>query len=219
MALTFPLSRADFFDRLPISSLQFDPPEAVELSQTGGGVQLTANLGPRLWRGEVTLGRLTYAEAAAVGVRIDVLREAGRAFMAYDARRPFPGFDPTGTILGAATPTIHALNGNNRELQLAGLPAGYRLQAGDHLSFAYGANPVCFGLHRVVDDLVTAAGTGVTPSFEVMPHIRPGAVVGAQVTLVRAYCKAILISGSVNKGVARRNIEEGTTFSFIQTLG
>ncbi len=67
-----------------------------------------------------------------------VLRGAGASFLAYDVTRGAPLFDPTGAVLGAATPTIHELLAGARELRLAGLPGGYVISSGDYLGFAYG---------------------------------------------------------------------------------
>ena len=58
MTLSFPLSRLEFFSLLPISEFTMDLPETVEVSQSAGGELFAANLGARLWRGTVTLGRL-----------------------------------------------------------------------------------------------------------------------------------------------------------------
>ena len=217
MALAYPLTRAQFMDILPISAQSLTLPEQMELNRTGSGEQLAADLGDRLWQGEITLGRLMRSEAGRSEVLIDLSRQAGRSFLLYDTRRPAPLLDPTGSILGAATPTIDTLSGDPRELRVTGLPAGYVLSPGDYLSFTYGASPVRYALHRVVAT-TTASGLGLTPLFEVTPHIRSGAVIGAAVTLRKAHCKAVILAGSVKDGVGRRTITEGIGFGYVQTL-
>lgn len=112
---------------------------------------------------------------------------------------------------------IATLNGNSRELQLSGLPVGYVLTPGDMLAFSYATSPVRFALHRVVVG-GAADGAGLSPSIEVVPHIRPGAAVGAAVTLVRAPCKVLLMPDSVNFGNRGRRHTSGISFSFMQTL-
>lgn len=219
MPLAYPLSREAFWDILPVAQTAFELPENVELAATRGGEQLAAEAGERLWQGEVAIGRLTRAETGRPEVLVDLVRGPGRPFLAYDRTRPAPLLDPTGTILGAATPAILALNGSDaRELRLQGLPAGYVLSAGDYLSFAYGSAPVRQALHRVVDPTVTANGAGQTPFFEVVPHIRPGAAAAAAVTLVRPWCKAVLVFGSVTPMRGSRTIFDGLGFRFVQTL-
>lgn len=218
MALAFPLSIAAFWDLLPIEEISFDAPEQLEMSQTAGGEFLTADLAPMLWTGSVRLGDMGRIEVAVPEVLLDTLRPAGRSFYAYDKRRPGPLNDLSGAILGAATPTIHTLNVNNRDIRLQGLPAGYSLAAGDYLAFDYGSQPRR-ALHRVVSTVAITAGTGITPLFEVSPMIRPGALVGAAVTLMRASCKARLVPGSVNKGNTSKTVTSGMSFKFTQTLG
>lgn len=216
MALSYPLNRAQFMNVLPIAEMSFNLPEMVEQHRTASGEQLQADLGDRLWQGEIKLGRLTRSEAGAAKMMIDLLRQAGRSFLIYDATRIFPLLDPNGTILGASTPTIHTLGADSRELRITGLPATYTLSPGDYLSIIYGSAPARYGLHRVVSSVTAVAG--LTPLFEVSPAIRPGAVTGAAVTLVRAYCKAVILPGSVSEGVTRRTITEGISFGFAQTL-
>lgn len=157
------------------------------------------------------------AEAGRPEVLIDILRQAGRSFLVYDTRRPAPLLDPNGTILGAATPTIHTLSADPRELRITGLPASYVLSPGDYLSFTYGTNPVRYALHRVV--ATTTAVAGLTPLFEVTPAIRSGAVTGAAITLIKAHCKAVILAGSVETGSGRRTITEGIGFGYVQSLG
>jgi len=218
VALTFPLSTANFMDLLLVQQLGFDTPEQVEVSQTGGGEIMLAAVAPMLWQGEVKLGDMTQIEAAPIEVRLDLLR-AGRNFYAYDLRRPAPRLDPTGSILGASTPSIYALVAGNREMQLQGLPVGYRLSAGDYLAFDYtSASVVRRALHRVVADTAGASAGGISPTFEVTPMLRPGVVTGAAVTLVKPACKAIIVPNSVSKGQTSKTITSGASFRFMQTL-
>lgn len=218
MALSFPLSTANFMDLLQVQQMRMDTPEQVEVNQTGGGEILRADLAPMLWKGEVRLGVQTRKEAADADVLLDLLRPAGRSFYAYDTRRPAPLLDPKGLILGANTPTIHSLVAGGRELRLQGLPVGYVLSRGDYLAFDYGTAPIRRALHRVVDKTVTAAGTGITPVFEVSPPIRAGASAATWVQLIKPSCKAVIIPGSVDKGTSLRVITRDMTFQFQQTL-
>ncbi|MCU0826659.1 MAG: hypothetical protein MUE52_04475 [Tabrizicola sp.] len=217
MPLTYPLALADFADILPISSLSFHLPEQVVMSRNGKGEVLTADVGERLWQGRMTLGRLTRAEAGRPEVLIELVRGgAQHSFLIYDRHRTNPRLDPQGAILGASAVTILALGGDARELSLAGLPAGYVLSAGDHLSFAYGSG--LQALHRIVTTTVTASGAGQTPLFEVIPAIRPGAVAGASVQLKKAYCKAVAMPGSIEEAVRFSTLSEGMSFDWVQTL-
>ncbi len=217
MALTFPLTREAFFDLLGVQRITFDCPEQVQIARTGGGEVLAADLGPRLWSGEVALGRLSRAEAAPVLALLSVLRGAGASFLAYDVTRSTPLADPDGGLLGAATPAIYELLAGAREIKLAGLPEGYVISSGDYLGFAYGTGPVRQALHRVVTGGVADAG-GITGTIEVTPPLRPGASTGAAVDLIKPAIKAVLEPGSIDAGAVSRFLTEGITFRFIQTL-
>lgn len=217
MPLAFPLSQDQFLGALKISTLAMDLPEQVVLSRTGGGEVLTADLGDRLWQGTISLGSLTPNEGAQAQVLIDLLRGSGGSFLAYDTRRPAPVNDPDGSILGASAVTIGALSADLRVLALAGLPPGYLLVRGDYLGFTYSASPVCYALHRLVEQSVIAAGDGTTAAFEVIPPMPQSAAVGAAVTLVKAPCKALILPGTTNPGTQKSTIVSGQTFQFMQT--
>ena len=217
MALIYPLSRANFMDVLPIGEQSHFLPFSMELNRTGGGEQLGADLGERLWQGKITLGRLMRTEAGRPEVLSDLLCQGGRSFLLYDTRRSAPLLDPNGTILGAAAPTIHTLGVYPRELRIQALPPAYTLSVGDYLSFTCGTAPVRYALHRVVNTVSAVAG--VTPLFEVSPALRPGVVTGTAITLIKPYCKAVILPGSVEMGVGRRTITDGISFGYVQSLG
>jgi len=217
MALTFPVSTAEFFDTLEVSQMTFDCPEQMQVARTGGGEILPANIGPRLWTGEVSLWDQGHSAVAPVLAMISALREPGASFLAYDLTAPAPQSDPDGVALATVTPLILALPSDARMLSLKGLPSGFVLTAGDYLGFSYGTNPVRRALHRVVSGVV-AGGTGQTAAFEVTPPRRPGAAINTAVSLIKASCKARIVPGSVSSGAAAAGITSGITFKFMQTL-
>lgn len=216
MAVSFPLPAANWFGLLPVSSMTFDPVEHVVADMTGDGEWLTDDVAPMLWEGSVTLGRMLQSETDHASIMMDLLRPAGRMFWAFDIRRPTPAADPGGLILGASAPVIAALPAGNREISLSGLPAGYVLRRGDYLGFSYGGGRRA--LHRLAEAQVVASGAGVTPAFELSTLIRPGAVVGAPVTLIRPAIPVMREPGSVVPGESRSRITSGFTFRFKQTL-
>ncbi len=203
-ALTFPLSLAQFWEKLPIDDFSMEIGEALEISQLGGGGILTADLGERLWAGRVRLGRVTYDEAAEVEGLISLLRAGKRTFQAYDIRRPEcragalpPGFEPK---VGPSGVTA-------RTLSLVDLPAEFVISPGDHLGLGG-------MLHRVVQGGTVAPG-GI-PEIEVTPEILPGPVAGDPVTLSRASIEAMIVPGSFEPGASRRHVLDGLSFSFIE---
>jgi hypothetical protein len=210
------LADADFMRKLLVNSITFDLAQRVDQGETAGGEILSADMGPALWEGEVMLGKLNQVEAADAEALIDVLRPAGRTFLAYDTRRSGPLMDLNGVILGAATPTIHSIPSGGRELRLENLPANYPLRRGDYVAFSYDGRRA---LHRIVDGVVNAGTGGITDAFEVVPMVRPGATVGTAVLLRFPGCVAKIVPGSVNKGSTYHSWTEGMSFRFQQTLG
>ncbi|KDB05348.1 hypothetical protein U879_02020 [Defluviimonas sp. 20V17] len=74
-----------------------------------------------------------------------------------------------------------------------------------------------YALHRLMET-VMADGTGTTPAFQVLPAIRPGAVTGTAVTLIRPFCKVELIAGSVADPEVHHTVARGGSLKFQQTL-
>lgn len=216
MALTFPLSRAEFQQTLRVASVQFHDPVQQEHSGLGGGQVIRADIAPQLWRGTMALAPSRHADAQAVEAMLSRLSAQGTTFFAYDPRRVGPREDPDGSGLSGFSPEIASLAGNNREMSIQGLPVDYALLPGDMLSFEYiSAGLTNYGLHRVVTG-ATAGATGITPLFEVTPAIRPGAATGAAVELVRPYCEAKLLEASYGHG--RPVITQGAEFDIVQVL-
>lgn len=219
MAAGFPLSRTQFFDLLPIASGTLDLPENVQVSTTRGGEILRAELGTRLWEAEFRLGPMTPDETASVLPMLNLLRSGAGTFMTSDPTRLFPRLDPNGWLLGSAGPQLASIAANSRDITISGLPAGYVLSHRDMIAFNYASGPVRYALHEVVSNRVTADAAGLTPLFEVQPPIRPGAAVGAAITLKKPTCKAMIVPGSYQAGSMRSGlVTEGISFRVKQTL-
>lgn len=217
MALIFPLSLADFADKLKITTVRWWLQEYQETSMTGGGEFLVADLGPRLWKGSVTLAPMYHDEAAEVQALIESLDGSLNAFLLCDPRKRYPKGDPKGSLVASSSPVISALPSSNKELSITGLPAGYALSSGDMFSFTYGANPVRRALHRIVNT-VTANGSGVASGIEVRPHFRPGVATGVALTFRKPTAKVRIIPGSFEPGTAGAVHTEGMKFDVQQVL-
>jgi hypothetical protein len=217
MVQIYPLSLAQFFDLTEVQVGNFTLPDSRQFDMTGGGEILDASLGSRLWRGEVTLVPQTHKAQLGIEALIEVLMEPGASFFAYDKRGAYPAADPTGSILGASTPTLDAVQSSGREVRVAGLPSGYTLTRGDQLAFAYSSAPTRYALHRVVDGDAAAGAGKVT--VEVTPPVRAGYTVASAVTLIKPAMLAKITPGSYRPsmgGVGR--LSTGVTFGFTQTL-
>lgn len=212
--MQFPLSLADFLDGIPIKEVTFRLADPASVSRTRGGDVIRHRNGARLWGGEIKLDLAPHQEAAAAEALLARLEETDASFLLYDVRKPTPISDPSGTVSGSAV-KIAALAAGGRGLSLKGLPLSYAISRGDLLSFTYGSNPTRHALHRVVTG-GAAGASGQTPTLEVIPAIRAGAVVDATVTLVRPVCKARLVEADYGAGGAV--ITPGGSLRWTQTL-
>ena len=215
MVQTLPMPLAEFWSPLRVASLSLSLPAAAEISRTAGGEIIVAELGARLWSARVTLAPIGIESAAALQVKLRLLPRAGASLFVSPRIGDYPARDPNG-VIAASNVTIASLPAGNQTLSLAGLPAGYALSAGDYLAFNYG-NPAIQAFHQIVGD-ARADAAGIVPAFEIVPQLRPGATIGASVTLVKPAFKALLIPGSLNEGVMQRTRLAGVTFDLIQTL-
>lgn len=201
MSLTFPLSLADFADKLGLQAAPLVLRDNRELFGMGSGQIIEADLSPSLWGADVTTRPWRAIEARRLEALANAVIRSKGSFYLYDPRKAVPALDPGGAVLGASAVKIASLP-DAKSMGLKGLPAGYRLSVGDHLCFDYG-NPARRAFHEIAED-VTADGSGVTDAFEVNPFIRPGATVDLIVTLVKAAVKVRIVPG----GLAVRPLDD-----------
>lgn len=216
MVLPDPLPVATFADRLKVASVKWRLQEHQEVSGLASGQIIVADLAPALWVGEVTLAAMTNGEASQVQALIESLDGGLRSFYLYAPQSIGPQYDPDGTILSTSTVKIYALESNNKELQFYGLPEGYVLSAGDFFSFDYGS-PARRAFHRILNT-VTADGDGISPTFEVRPHLRSGVATDIEVSIVKPAAKVGLIPGSFDPGNADAVVTTGMGFSVMQRI-
>lgn len=214
--LSYPLTYAQFLGALRAEEVTFRLSHPQEHTRLGDGTVISASLGASLWSGTIRLAQANHPRHAQMEALIGLMDQPGASFLCHDPRYLGPAGDPTGAILGSRTITIHSVAGTMRELRITGLPVGYVLAAGDMLAFQYGSNPVRHALHRIVVG-GTASSGGLTPLLEVVPNLRPGAVAGLSVQLVRPACKARLLP-EPSYGAGRQALSRGASFDFIQTL-
>lgn len=214
--LSYPLSYPQFLGMLRVEEVTFRLSHPQEHTRLGDGTVISASLGASLWTGTIRLAQANHPRHAQMEALIALMDQPGATFLCHDPRYVGPASDPSGSLLGSRTVTIHSVASNTREMRLTGLPSGYVLSAGDMLGFQYGANPVRCALHRIVVGGVASSG-GLTPLMEVVPTLRPGAVAGLTVSLIRPACKVRLLP-EPTYGAGRQALSRGASFDFIQTL-
>lgn len=215
MALTYPLSLTAFANQLPFLSSRWELRRSDEFSGLGTGEILAANLGPALWMASVTLKPLRLPAANSILALLEALEGSLRAFYLFNHQQAYPQSDPGGVLVASTSPVIHTLGGDNKSLRISGLPSSFVMTRGDMLSFDYGS-PARRAFHRVMETVT--ASSGLTPSFEVRPHIRPGAATSTAVSLSRPAAKMILMPGTFNPGEQTGHMVNGISFQAIQTL-
>jgi len=217
MALSFPLLLSEFF--VPLAKIQttFFLGSSVAFNETGSGEVIPADFGPRLWQGSITVQANAYKDIDTLQARIELLFQAGASFRVTQSARRGTVLDPNGTILGASTPQITSVAGNNRDVAISGLPASYVLSQGDLVSFSYLSSPTRSALHRVVTT-TTANGSGVIAAVELMPPIRPGYATPININLYDPSCKAVVKPGSFAVPSTSRAIVTTMSFDWQQTL-
>ena len=180
-----------FISALTIDSVEFTLQQRQEFSRQAGGTPRVADIGPEFWQAKVGASKMSNAKARAANAIYSQMGGSLGTFYMWDPRAQYPQHDLTGSILGSNTVTIYALGGDNKSLQLAGLPVRYVITAGDKLSFDHGTpNHRC--LHEFVAG-ATADGSGIIASTEVAPHIRVGATTGLTVTLKRPTAEMMIV--------------------------
>jgi hypothetical protein len=194
VTLSLPLALADLADLLPVAAVAWNEARQDAVSALGSGEWLTHELGPPLHEAEVRTARMPHARAEQLRARLRAL-DGGAHFYLSNPTMLFPQADPGGAILSSASVVIASIHANRKALTLSGLPAGYVITMGDHMHIDYGT-PSRRALLQAAEG-ATANGSGVTPEFEVRPHLRPGTTTGLAITLKKPAAKVKIVPGSV----------------------
>lgn len=215
MVWAFPLSLADFWDKIGVRTVTWTRQTNDQLSGLGSGQVLQASMAPGLRVADVTLKQWDANVASEIETMIDLLIEQKGTFYAYDPRKCVPRSDPYGRKLAGNTVLIKSLP-NANEMSLKGLPEDYSLSIGDAISFDFGA-PARRAYHRIAYPVV-ADENGETGDFQVTPPIMPGAVIDTPVSLIKPAFKAFIRPGSVDVNNNQQSSRSNITFSIIQKI-
>lgn len=195
MAITFPLS-TDFLHDFPGWTLEFDLLWRQEQSRTAGGRTFVKDLGSPLWKMTAQSRPLQRPVLDYWKARFNVLENGFHTFRAFPKSRCYPiaypgGSWPTGGSFSGITAAVNSINANRKAISLKQLPAGYTGKIGDYIQIGTG------NLHQVAEDF-TANGSGVTPQFEIRPHLWPLSAVNDAVSVYRPSCLMTLVPGSLS---------------------
>jgi hypothetical protein len=197
MTITYP---RDLPTPFAIRQTKFQPLYQQVTAPALGGLMQAADIGPQLWDISYATRILKETEGAAWEAWLDSMQGAIRTFKAWHPLRRYAlsypagygsltrhgggAFDGTATVVSVAE-TLDAIT-------IDTLPDGFKLLAGDMLSYAAGGVQV---LHRILED-ATASGLGVV-TVSVSPIAKPTPAEDTVVTFDKPWCKAVLDPKSV----------------------
>jgi hypothetical protein len=194
MTITYPLDKS-FLANLPGFTTDFDLLWRQEQSRTAGGRTVVKDFGSPLWRASVQSRSLKPNELDHWRARLTTLENGLKTFRSFPKVRWFPiaypnGSWPTGDAF-AGVGSIATIAANRKAVSVSGFPAGYRFSIGDYLQIGEK------DLHQVVEAAVVDEN-GVSPQFEIRPHLWPGVAAPVAVTVKQPACLMTVVPGSVS---------------------
>lgn len=205
--IDFPLQLSEFIDLAKVRSSPITPSLAVtQARRVGGGVSKSMT-GDFLWKGQLSINAGRPGDAEKIVALAEMLLLPGATFMTRDTRRIGPIGDPDGAILGSSVVTLQAVSSDSQIVTFGGLPSDYPLQAGDWLSFTFGANTA---FHKI------AAVDG--GSYVVNPPLHPGYALGAEVRLIKPEIRATIDNSTFRPPSHDAVLTSSFSFEWVQFL-
>ena len=164
-----------------------------EQSTLASGRVLVKDMGAPLWSLRAASKVLSPNNLDAWRARLTSLENGLQTFWGYPTSRCYPIAYPNGSWPAGAfdgtNATLATINANRKAITLSALPAAFKLSVGDYLS-------ISGDVHQVME-AVTASAGGVTPEFEIRPHLWPAVTVPKAVSLKQPACQMAIVPGSV----------------------
>lgn len=191
MTVIFPRNDILTTYRIAPEGYKFQPMYRQELSRQANGVTQIKDFGTSLWTLAATSVPLFHDDALDFEAMLSSLDNGIGTFKGFDLRRRYPKAKADGEF--SDTSEISTVGVNGKSMALSGLPAGMVLSRGDYLAFDV---PGWRALHQIMET-VTASGDGLSPNFEVRPHLMAGTVSGLGVELKQPSTVMMLVPGSI----------------------
>ncbi len=213
------LTLADWWDRLPIRQVTWSLPVVGDLVETRGGAVQVIETTSRQWQAEAALARDRIASAAGIEAQIDRATMPGVVVEIAPVPWRAPHLDPTGGMLGSATPSVSAVSTDGRQITLSGLPVGYTLSSGDWLSVETTGS----GGGRLVrlyraQATMSADASGLLGPLPVAPRIDAVVQAAQTVRLIDPIALAVLLPSDLRRGRLLPGRYEGASLALRQTL-
>jgi hypothetical protein len=212
VTLANPLGTAAFFDLLRVVDVKLVLNWHQEMSGTGGGDTLYADLAPPRWHADITTVPMEFAEAEGIMALINSRGGGLKTVLLGNSKLPCPSSDPDGSIFGAATPVLGTIT-DRSHVAFAGFPAGYVLPLGTYFQVIFGTSRYYLGQ---VCEAKTADGSGNVTATEITPPLPASVSAGDAVTVINPAGKFIIVPNSAYPS-AISTVHETITFSAEQT--
>lgn len=183
MALTEPL---DLLVDFPGWSTSYELGWRQEQSRHASGRTRVKDFGSPLWRATYQSRSLSRRELDTWRAKLDALENGLVTFKAYAMNRCRPMAHPGSSVLPVGD--LDTIGDDDKSIRVSGL-TGITLSVGDMIRIGTA------DIHRVMESAV--ASSGLTPLFEIRPHLWPGVNVGADVTITKPYCLMTAVPGSI----------------------
>lgn len=187
MALADVYPLAFLSDLLQPSSCTFSLRRFDEHSGSGDGRFWTAQMAPPLWEVSLALRPRPRGKAAEINAKLWALEGTRRAFLFEDR-----SYNPAAAQAAGNSVTLSSIGTDRASVALTGLPASYRVTAGDRMSIAFGSGRQFLA---VFAETVTANSIGTTGQIAISPFLPLGVGTGAAVVMDRPRLKAIVPPG------------------------
>lgn len=192
MALSNPLSAAEFADLFKVQDVQFVQTFQQQRSATGGGNTGYADRAPSLWTAEITTAVMLNAEAAGIMALINTRAGGLKTILLHDYRLPFPASDPDGAIIASATPAINVIT-DRLHISFSGFPPGYVLPLGTY--FGVVKNGLYY-LGQFAEARTANPVTGAVATAEIWPPLPASILGGDPVNVRKPPAKFRIVPGS-----------------------
>ncbi|KKB86472.1 hypothetical protein VW29_02645 [Devosia limi DSM 17137] len=204
MAVTEPL---DLLDGFPGWSTSFDLMARQEQSRSAAGRTRTKDFGSPLWRASYVSRVMRANELDRWRAILSAAMNDQMTFYGRALSRCRPIHHPGNLPL--PTGTLHTIGANNKSIRADGLPT-IRLDIGDLIQI--GPN-----LHQVREP--AAAVAGLTPLFEIRPHLWPAAFTGQAVVIAKPSCLMVIVPNSLQASGDLRTGRGSVSFDAIEARG
>lgn len=182
MALTEPI---DLLDDFPGWSTRFELAWRQEQSRHASGRTRVKDFGSPLWTAAYQSRSLQRRELDYWRARLDTLENGLVEFVAFQMSRCRPMAHQGDSPL--PTGTLHTIGDDDKSIRVDDL-GGITLSVGDMIQ-------VNGNLHRVMEPATATAG--LTPLFEIKPHLWTGTNTGDDVVIQTPSCLMTVMPGSI----------------------